>query len=143
VYVCVFCVCVLCVCVMCVCYVCVFCVCVLCMCSVCVCVCKTVSCFGTRVEHTHLMGWLLALPTMGRCVLRIIGGATEKVLQLKMPPKSMYNKNCCIFEHRRKVETINNLYNRRACIRHQCRETTILSCHRCLIHTGVEKMNNI
>ncbi len=28
-------------------------------------------------------------------------------------------------------------------IRHQCRKTTVLSCHRCLINTGVEKMNNI
>jgi len=24
-------------------------------------------------------------------------------------------------------------------IRHQCRKTTVLSCHRCLINTGVEK----
>jgi hypothetical protein len=31
--------------------------------------------------------------------------------------------------------------NRRAHNRHQCRETTVLSCHRCLIDTGVEKMN--
>ncbi len=30
-----------------------------------------------------------------------------------------------------------------ACIRHQCRKTTVLSCYRCLINTGVEKMNNI
>jgi hypothetical protein len=28
-------------------------------------------------------------------------------------------------------------------IRHQCRKTTVLSCKRCLIKTGVEKMNNI
>ncbi len=28
-------------------------------------------------------------------------------------------------------------------IRHQRRKTTVLSCHRCLIYTGVEKMNNI
>jgi hypothetical protein len=28
-------------------------------------------------------------------------------------------------------------------IKHQCRKTTVLSCHRCLINTGVEKMNNI
>jgi hypothetical protein len=26
-------------------------------------------------------------------------------------------------------------------IRHQCKETTDLSCHRCLINTGVEKIN--
>ncbi len=38
---------------------------------------------------------------------------------------------------------LNNKANRRAHIRHQCRKTTVLSCHRCLINTGVEKMNYI
>jgi hypothetical protein len=33
--------------------------------------------------------------------------------------------------------------NRRATIRHHCWETTVLSCRRRLINTGVEKMNNI
>jgi hypothetical protein len=33
--------------------------------------------------------------------------------------------------------------NRRAHIRHQCKKTTVLSCHRCLINSGVEKMNYI
>ena len=33
--------------------------------------------------------------------------------------------------------------NRAAHIRHQCRKTTVLSCHRCLINTGVKKMNYI
>ncbi len=33
--------------------------------------------------------------------------------------------------------------NRRAHMRYQCRKTTVLSSHRCLIKTGVEKMNNI
>ncbi len=28
-------------------------------------------------------------------------------------------------------------------IRQLCSKTTVLSCHRCLINTGVEKMNNI
>jgi hypothetical protein len=28
-------------------------------------------------------------------------------------------------------------------IRHLCRKTAVLSCHRCLINTGVEKMNCI
>ncbi len=32
---------------------------------------------------------------------------------------------------------------RTARIRHQCQKTTVLSCHRCLINTDVEKMNNI
>ncbi len=33
--------------------------------------------------------------------------------------------------------------NRRAYIRHLCIKTSVLSCHRCLNDTGVEKMNNI
>jgi hypothetical protein len=33
--------------------------------------------------------------------------------------------------------------NRTARIRCICRKTTVLRCHRCLINTGVEKMNNI
>ncbi len=33
--------------------------------------------------------------------------------------------------------------NRTVHIRHQCRKTTVLGCHRCLINTGVEKMNYI
>jgi hypothetical protein len=33
--------------------------------------------------------------------------------------------------------------NRTAHIRHRCRKATVLSCHRCLINTGVVKMNNI
>ncbi len=37
----------------------------------------------------------------------------------------------------------NILDNRTAHIRHQCRKTTVLSCQRCLINTGIEKMNNI
>ncbi len=32
--------------------------------------------------------------------------------------------------------------NRTARTRHQCRKTTVLSCHRCLNNTGVEKMNS-
>ncbi len=33
--------------------------------------------------------------------------------------------------------------DRRANIRHQCRNATVLSCYRCLINTGVEQMHNI
>jgi hypothetical protein len=33
--------------------------------------------------------------------------------------------------------------NRTVHIEHQCRKTTVLSCHRCLMMTGVEKMNSI
>ncbi len=33
--------------------------------------------------------------------------------------------------------------NRTTHIRHQCRKTAVLSCHRFIIKTGAEKMNNI
>jgi hypothetical protein len=33
--------------------------------------------------------------------------------------------------------------NGTAHIQHQCRKATVLSCHRCRIKTGVEKMNKI
>jgi hypothetical protein len=36
-----------------------------------------------------------------------------------------------------------NWDNMRACIRHQCMKTTFLSCHRCLLKTGIEKISNI
>jgi len=34
-------------------------------------------------------------------------------------------------------------FNITAHIRHHCRKTNVLSCHRCLINTGVEKMSHI
>jgi len=34
-------------------------------------------------------------------------------------------------------------FNGTAGIRHQCRKTAVLSCHRFLINSGVEEMNNI
>ncbi len=33
--------------------------------------------------------------------------------------------------------------NRTVHIRHWCKKTTVLNCHRCLVNTGVEKLNNI
>jgi len=33
--------------------------------------------------------------------------------------------------------------NGRAHIRHKCRETAVFNCHRFMINSGVEKMNNI
>ncbi len=38
---------------------------------------------------------------------------------------------------------VKNVINRIARIRNQCRKATVISCHRCLTKTGVEKMNNI
>ncbi len=36
-------------------------------------------------------------------------------------------------------DSTKNCYNRRTHIRHQCRKTTLITCQRCLINTGVEK----
>jgi hypothetical protein len=48
-----------------------------------------------------------------------------------------------IFFRRQRLDSNPRTLNRTAHIRHQCRKTTVLSCHRCLISSGVEKMNNI
>ncbi len=40
-------------------------------------------------------------------------------------------------------KTSENVSNRTACIRHQCRKAPVLSCHRFLINTGVEQLNYI
>jgi hypothetical protein len=39
---------------------------------------------------------------------------------------------------RNKLPVVLHIINRPALIRHQCRETTVLSCHRCLISSGVK-----
>jgi hypothetical protein len=47
------------------------------------------------------------------------------------------------FGERCQIQQLFTLHNRTTHIRHQCRKTTVLSCHRCIINTGVEKINNI
>jgi hypothetical protein len=39
----------------------------------------------------------------------------------------------------KKFTNIVSLFNRTAHIRHLCMKTVVLSCHRCLINTGIEK----
>jgi len=41
------------------------------------------------------------------------------------------------------LPTVIFAFNRTAHIRHQCKKTIVLSYHRCLINTGIVKMNNI
>jgi hypothetical protein len=41
------------------------------------------------------------------------------------------------------VYSTRDTYNKTAGIRHQCRKTTVLRCHRCLINTDVEKTKKI
>ncbi len=65
-----------------------------------------------------------------------IFNATEINLQTKF---LLVKKNVVL----NPAERLKNSYNRRALIRHQCRKTTVLSCHRCLINTCIEKMNSI
>ena len=55
------------------------------------------------------------------------------------------SETTCLFQGRQVVISALSItaHNRTARIRHQCRKTIVLSCHRCLFNTGVEKMNNI
>jgi hypothetical protein len=47
-----------------------------------------------------------------------------------------YQKDAFVFRHTYKVI-------RTPHVRHRCTKTTVLSCQRCLIYTGVEEMNYI
>ncbi len=58
-------------------------------------------------------------------------------------PVAVTYDNCKITEQSSLYYDCKHAYNKRACIRHQCRKAAVLSCHRCLINTGVEKMNDI
>jgi hypothetical protein len=53
-------------------------------------------------------------------------------LQYFIWPQMIKGKERLIVSQRLKI-------NKTAHIRHQCRKTAVLSCHRCLINTGVEK----
>ncbi len=44
-----------------------------------------------------------------------------------------------LYVHIEGKHVLSRLCNRTACIRDQCRKTTVFNCHRCLINTGVEK----
>ncbi len=41
------------------------------------------------------------------------------------------------------IMTLVEASNRTARIKHECKKTIVLNCHRCLINDGFEKMNNI
>jgi len=79
--------------------------------------------FSTKksgAELSHSSDWRLSLLAVTRIAnLRFIYLADKKVSFLKS----------------HLTGTVHN--------RHQCKKTTVLSCQRCIINTGVEKMNNI
>jgi hypothetical protein len=51
------------------------------------------------------------------------------------------HRGCTYFDYLGQHGSSRN--NITAHIKHQCRKTTVLRCHRCLMKTGVKKMNNI
>jgi hypothetical protein len=61
----------------------------------------------------HLLKHAVQWNSMFVTLSLIVDGATEKVLQFTMPYKSIYNKDFCfnedkcIFEHCKKVKTVN------------------------------------
>jgi hypothetical protein len=57
--------------------------------------------------------------------------------------KILFYKICHWFLVTNKLFTGLNIPNKTTHIRQVCRKTIVWSCHRCLINTGVEKMNNI
>ncbi len=54
-----------------------------------------------------------------------------------------YKQSYLCFVNQRSQGQHSNCHNRTARIRHKCRKTTVSSSLRCLINTGVEKMNYI
>ena len=64
----------------------------------------------------------------------------KKVIKLKLNVKYYFDLN--LFFNIRDSDS-GPFHRRTACIRHLCRKTADLNCHRCLINTGIEKMNNI
>ncbi len=48
-----------------------------------------------------------------------------------------------LFENALLPSKYDNLLDKATNIRHLCRKTTVLSCHRCQINTSAEKMNHI
>ncbi len=63
----------------------------------------------------------------------------HKLGHFVLSEKSFFSMNCLLFFNSFFIWL--SKFNRTAHIRHQCKKTTVLSCHRCLINTGVGKMN--
>jgi hypothetical protein len=68
---------------------------------------------------------------------------TKWYLMLKIGISQMCRNLQKYFKITKFVHIWNDLDNRRAHIRHQCWKTTVLSCHKDLINTGIEQMNSI
>jgi hypothetical protein len=69
--------------------------------------------------------------------------------EAKAVPRVAFSKAHCLLKHKGHIHNtsfsleLTSGPNKTAHIRHQCRKIAVLSCHRCLIKTGVEIMNNI
>jgi hypothetical protein len=80
-----------------------------------------IKCFSKRINFTRLYpGYVQPFSVVLTCYAYPLGSGTRPLTVLPT-----------------------NNTNGTAHIRHQCRKTTVLSCHRCLINSGVEEMNNI
>ncbi len=72
-----------------------------------------------------------------RILVRGVSDEEEKRF-IKLTPECGWLRNLCC--HRHRSQSLRDTgTNRIARIRHQCKETIVLSCHRCLINTGVGK----
>jgi len=80
------------------------------------------------------------LPAMGFLISILLFGS----MKLDHPQKYVCKYKRNVQKELGKVTVSKSeLANGTAHIRHQCRKTAVLSCHRYLFNSGVEKMNNI
>jgi len=65
------------------------------------------------------------------------------ITYLKMIVNTMISNSMVIYRDILTLAKVNTALNGTARNRHQCRKIAVLSCHRFLINSGVEKMNYI
>jgi hypothetical protein len=71
---------------------------------------------------------------------------TFKFFEKRLLKVWLHSKKCLnqlFFLQQKEIAFSGLSFNGTAHIRQQCRKTTVLSCHGCLIKTGLEKMNSI
>jgi len=70
-----------------------------------------------------------------------------EIISQSLQERLLGKQESCTKTEKLKTQTQNilkiQMANRTVHIRHQFRKTTVLSCHRCLINTGAERVNNI
>ncbi len=97
---------------------------------------------GLVNNHRHLrkIDWLMACITCLVCLIHTVSGRSKKAqIALRCGTSNGYIAKLEQSRFSLDIYVNNRYYNWRAHIRHQCRKTTVLSCHRCLINTDVKK----